>query len=161
MRVFLDQSQKENIKFYEHCFRIHPRSISREERLRVRSSGVRNIGAVILSWCGYVDDLVLFLLSKLSLQNASVLLNDVFTKFGLSTNVQKTDTIMLNLPPDLTYPSSITELNRQQLINVLEFKYLGACVNHNQPNFGEREINHRIQLAVVKFSQLSNFLQNF
>ena len=42
-----------------------------------------------------------------------------------------------------------------------EFKYLGAVLDYQQPNTGETELNNRIQMANVKFAQLSNLLQNF
>jgi len=96
-----------------------------------------------------------------SLQIATILLDNVFVKFGLSVNVQKTETMILNHPVDSPYPNSIVELNECQLSNVSEFKYLGAYLDCNQPNTGEKEINHRIQLANAKFQQMSNLLQNF
>ena len=143
MRVFLDQSQKENIKFYEHCFRIHPRSISREERLRVRSSGVRNIETVTLPWCGYADDLILFLLSRRELQTATNLLNLIFERYGLTINDSKTETMILN-DPEPEYANSIINLRNTPLDNVEKFKYLGAFIQRNQPNTGDMEINFRI-----------------
>lgn len=96
-----------------------------------------------------------------SLQIATILLDNVFVKFGLSVNAQKTETMILNYPVDSPYPNSIVELNECHLANVSEFKYLGAYLDCNQPNTGEKEINHRIQLANTKFQQMSNLIQNF
>ena len=62
MRVFINESQTENIKFFEHCFRLNPRSISREERLKMRQENLKRFGISTLPWCGYADDLILFLL---------------------------------------------------------------------------------------------------
>ena len=69
--------------------------------------------------------------------------------------------MILNHPDGTPYPTSIVDLNGSHLSNVSNFKYLGAYLNSNQPNTGEKEINHRIQLATAKFSQMSNVLQNF
>ena len=41
-----------------------------------------------------------------------------------------------------------------------EFRYLGAGLHHEEPNTGEVELNHRIQLANSKFAEMSNLLQN-
>ena len=41
------------------------------------------------------------------------------------------------------------------------FKYLGCFIHQEEPNTGESEINHRIQLATAKFAEMSNLLQNF
>ena len=41
------------------------------------------------------------------------------------------------------------------------FKYLGANIDAIQPSTGDSEINHRIQLACIKFAEMSNLLQNF
>lgn len=41
------------------------------------------------------------------------------------------------------------------------FNYLGAYVDATQPATGDSEINHRIQLAYIKFAEMSNLLQNF
>ena len=69
--------------------------------------------------------------------------------------------MIINHPPGIEYPSSIVNLNGRDLINVPEFNYLGAYLRYDQPNTGERELNHRIQLATAKFAQKSNVLQNF
>ena len=69
--------------------------------------------------------------------------------------------MILNYPSDSPYPNSIVELNETKLSNVSEFKYLGAFLECSQPNTGEKEINHRIQLANSKFQRMSNVLQKF
>ena len=162
MRLVIEKcGNNSNFEFFAHRYRINSSSISREERISFRKRNQSLSGTSILSWCGYADDLVLFLQTKSSLQNATVILDNIFKKFGLSVNVQKTETMILNFPNDLPYPNSIVELNESKLTNTPEFKYLGAYLDHNQPNTGEKEINHRIQLANSKFQQMSNVLQNF
>ena len=162
MRLVLEKSHLNNeIKFFDHEYRISNSSLSRADRLLTRKKNIKLSDLSILPWCGYADDLVLFLKDRESLQIATILLENVFVQFGLSVNVQKTETMILNHPVDSPYPDSIVELNDCQLSNVPEFKYLGAYLVCNQPNTGEKEINHRIQLAYAKFQQMSNLIQNF
>ena len=162
MRLILEKAHmNDDIKFFDHKYHISTSSLSRAERLSIREKNINLSSSSILPWCGYADDLVLFLKDQQSLQVATIVLDNVFVSFGLSVNVQKTETMILNHPVISPYPKSIVELNECQLSNVSEFKYLGAYLDCNQPNTGEKEINHRIQLANAKFQQLSNLIQNF
>ena len=56
MRVFINECQNKSVGFFEHCFRLNPRSIDRKERLQMRQCNVKNSGKSTLSWCGYADD---------------------------------------------------------------------------------------------------------
>ena len=159
MRAFIEKCHTVNeIKFCEHKYRIHCRSLSRDERSKMRLQNTKYSGCSTLPWCGYADDLVLFLQSRESLLQAAELLDQMFKEFGLSINNSKTETMILNTDE---YIESIISLRGKNLNNVSVFKYLGAFINSNQPNTGESEINHRIQLAQVKFAEMSNLLQNF
>ena len=62
------------------------------------------------------------------------------------------------LNSDVILPS-IAKLKGADLKNVSMFRYLRAYINCQELNTGE--INQRIQLACVKFAELSNLLQNF
>ena len=62
------------------------------------------------------------------------------------------------LNADVILPS-IAKLKGADLKNVSMFRYLRAYINCQELNTGE--INQRIQLACVKFAELSNLLQNF
>ena len=117
---------------------------------------------VVLPWCGYADDLILFLLDQVGLQKATCALDEVFQRFGLKINATKTETMILNYKnlSSEEYPESIVTLNGTDLRNVKEFKYLGANVHHEEPNTGEVELNLRFQLANSKFAEMSNLLQN-
>lgn len=86
----------------------------------------------------------------------------MFSSFGLSINVQKTETMILNYNYISTdnYPEAIFNLKGSPLGNIKEFKYLGSYLHHEEPNTGEVELNHRIQLANAKFAELLNLLQN-
>lgn len=159
MRIFIEKSRNiEEIKFFEHKYRINCRAFTREERSYMRSNNLRSWGSSKLPWSGYADDLVLFLLSQTGLQKAAELLNNVFSTFGLHINYDKTETMILNTDNSA---ESIVNLRNCDLKNVSLFKYLGAYIDATQPATGDSEINHRIQLACIKFAEMSNLLQNF
>ena len=62
MRVFLEKSSYiEDIKFFQHKFRINCRARARKQRSYMRNNVLRSWGTSILPWSGYADDLVLFL----------------------------------------------------------------------------------------------------
>jgi hypothetical protein len=107
--------------------------------------------------------LILFLLDQMGLQKATILLDKVFTNFGLSINILKTETMIINHQylSSSQYPVTIISLNNVALNNVETFKYLGTHLHQDESSTGDTEINHRIQMAYVKFSEMSNLLQNF
>ncbi|XP_066919456.1 uncharacterized protein [Clytia hemisphaerica] len=161
MRVFIEKS--EGINFFDHKYQINPFSFTREEKYILRRHHTDLNGSSDFAWCGYADDLVLFLVNLVSLQDTANLLDEVFQNFGLTINKSKTETMILNhdiLGVD-EYPKSIVSINDTPLNNVPKFKYLGCYIDYLDPNTGDAEINHRIQMASVKFSQMSNLLQNF
>ena len=124
----------------------------------MRNNSLQSWGTSEIPWCGYADDLVLYLLSLEGLQKYIELLEEIFSVFGLVINNTKTETIILNA--DVVLPS-IAKLRGVDLKIVSIFRYLGAYINCKEPNTGDSEINQRIQLACVKFAELSNILQNF
>ena len=95
MRVFLDQSQIENVNFYEHHYQINSYTVSREERLLMRSTNLKNEGITKLPGSGYADDLILFTQSQTDLQKATNLLDQIFERFGHEINELKTLTMVL------------------------------------------------------------------
>ena len=115
----------------------------------------------MLEWCGYADDLVLFINSQPGLQNATEILDTLFSKFGLSINTTKTETMIINFHEEANYPESIITLRGIPLKNVTEFRYLGCCIKYDEPNNGETEVNQQIQMSQWKFFEMSNLLQNF
>ena len=163
MRVFLERCKRDNtIRFFNFNYRFNCRTVTREERLNNRASNQSLEGECVLPWCGYADDLILFLLDQEGLQKATCLLNEVFHSFGLKINVSKTETMILNHQQQSSeeYPETIITLEGCPLKNVTEFKYLGANIHNEEPNTGEIELNQRIQLASCKFAEMSNLLQN-
>ena len=56
----------------------------------------KTAGKSFLEWCGYADDLVLFVNSQEGLQKAVETLDNLFLKFGLAINVSKTETMIVD-----------------------------------------------------------------
>ena len=164
MRVFMEKCNKDKeIRFFTFQYRLNCRAVTREERLASRNNNNQKTeGECVLPWCGYADDLILFLLDQVGLQKATCALDEVFQRFGLKINASKTETMILNYKclSSEEYPESIVTLNSTDLRNVKEFRYLGANVHHEEPNTGEVELNLRFQLANSKFAEMSNLLQN-
>ena len=162
MRVFIEKcTQEGTIHFFEHKYRFNARSISREQRLTMRQNNDKLWGSSTFPWCGYADDLILFMIDPNSLQKATNLLDKIFTKFGLKINESKTETMILNhMFLEGECPESIIRIRNAPLQNTTDFKYLGSYISQNEPNTGDVEINHRIQMAQMKFASLSNLLQN-
>ncbi|XP_066925851.1 uncharacterized protein [Clytia hemisphaerica] len=161
VRVFIEKST--NTQFFEHKYRINPRSLTREERYTLREQSIDLNGSSTLPLCGYADDLVLFLTNHICLNNSANLLNSVFKNFGLTINTSKTETMIINgeNPNTNEYPATIISIDGSPLKNVQKFKYLGCHIDYLEPNSGNVEINNRIQISSVKFNELSNLLQNF
>ncbi len=163
MRVFLERCKKDKeIQFFNFKYRFNSRTVTRQERFKSRESNQKTEGSCNLPWSGYADDLILFLLDQVGLQKATCMLDEVFRSFGLTINESKTESMILNYKylSSEEYPESIVTLNGSSLRNVKEFNYLGAYLHHEEPNTGEVELNHRIQLANSKFAELMNLLQN-
>ncbi|XP_066925162.1 uncharacterized protein [Clytia hemisphaerica] len=81
---------------------------------------------------------------------------------GFRQNRGTTDGIFI-----LKQIQQITDRKKQPLFllntvikNVENFIYLGTYIRFDQPNTGDPEINHRIQLAISKFTDMGNLLQN-
>ena len=70
--------------------------MSREHRLRMRNENIKFWGSSTVPWCGYADNLILFMIDINSLQRATTILDEVLTNYGLCINVSKTETIVLN-----------------------------------------------------------------
>ena len=69
----------------------------------MRNNSLQSWGTSEIPWCGYADDLVLYLLSLEGFQKYIELLEEIFSVFGLVINNTKTETIILNA--DVVLPS--------------------------------------------------------
>ena len=161
MRLFIEKGKQLNVDFFEHSFRINSKSFTRDERSQLKRENKKLFGKSLLEWCGYADDLVLFVNSQPGLQSAAEYLDNLFVKLGLSINTSKTETMIINFREEAEYPESIITLREIPLKNVTDFRYLGCCIKYNEPNTGETEVNQRIQMSQSKFAEMSNLLQNF
>ena len=165
MRVFMNNCKKDDsIRFFNHQYGINARSTPTEQRLRMRNENVKLWGSSTVPWCGYANDLILFMLEIHSLQRATAILDEVFTNHSHCVNVSKTETMILNhmLLQD-EYPDSIISLCNVALQSSTEFKYCGSYISQNEPNMGDitvSETNHCIQMEYAKFDTMANLLQN-
>ena len=140
MQVFMNNYMNDDsIRFFKHQYRINARSISREQWLRMLNENVKLWGSSMVPWCGYTDDLILFMQDIHLMQRATTIFDEVFTNYGLCINVSKTESMSLNST---------------------EFKYIDSFISQNKPNMGDIEINHRIQMAYAKFATMTNLIQN-
>ena len=98
-------------------------------------------GDLLVPWCGYADDLILFILDIHLLQRATTILDEVFTNYGFCINVSKTEIMILkHMLLEDEYPNTIISLRTVPL----QFKYNGSFISQNKPNTKDIEINHRI-----------------
>ena len=80
----------------------------------------------MVPWCGYTDDLILFMQDIHLMQRATTIFDEVFTNYGLCINVSKTESMSLNST---------------------EFKYIDPFISQNKTNMEDIETNHRVQVA--------------
>ena len=60
------------------------------------------------------------------------------------------------------YPDTIISLHNVLLQTSAEVKYLSSYISlQNEPNTGDIEISHCIEMAYAKFATMANLLQNF
>ena len=103
LRVYFSRCFKSRIKFLNLKYRI-PASASANQRESVVFHEIK--------WVGYADDLVLMFEKERALNNALKLLQTTFDEFGLSINVGKTKTMILNFQgSEDDYPAIISSLN--------------------------------------------------
>ena len=102
-----------------------------------------------------------FLLINHAFKNGLEIVNNVFSKFGLTVNTKKTKTMIFNFQQDCPYPTSICQLSNSPIENVQTFRYLGATIQFNQANVGDEEIQHRITAAKSSFQRHKYLLRNF
>ena len=58
------------------------------------------------------------------------------------------------------YPDTIIILRNLPLLNSTELKHIGSYISQNEPNTGDIEVNHRMQMAYAKLATMVNLLQN-
>ena len=152
MRVYLDTCKSKNIQFLELHYKI-PGSASSDGRIKA--------GNQKIEWVGYADDLILAFNDRKSLQLAMDTLNTTFYRYGLTINVSKTKTMILNQQYlNSEYPTTISMLNGEQVKNVQIFRYLGCQIKYDEPGTEDTETELRIDCAECKFYELGRQFMN-
>ena len=152
MRIFMNASQKQNIRFLKLKFYI-PRSAS--------GTGRDTTGMQLVDWIGYADDLLLFFEDEKSLCKGIKLLDEIFDRYRLSINVTKTKSMILNNQYRQTnYPKCISKLRGEELVNVTNYRYLGCEIKYDEPTTGDAELTLRYDAADSKFYSLSRNILN-
>ena len=129
--------------------------------MKISNKNVKLWGSSSAPRCGYAEDLILFIVDIHSRHRATNILGEAFTN-GLCIDVSKTETMILNhMLLEYEYPDTIISLRNVQLQNSTEFKYLGSYISQNEPSTGDIQINHRIQIAYIKFVTMTTSFKNY
>ena len=152
MRVYIQKCKQDGIKFLNLKYKI-PEGASK--------SNIETHGFHILDWIGYADDLTLMFEDLKSLRKGLGILNKTFERFGLTINISKTKTMIINYDTtSIPYPETIASLSEEKIENVKEFPYLGYTIKYDEATTGDKEIDLRIDLAESKFYELGGKLMN-
>ena len=162
LRCFEEEAAlpENNIKFFDYSYRINSQAIPRKDR---DPRNVPKASHVPLAWCGYADDLVVNVQSKVHLENSIELLDRIFKRFSLAISVGKTETMINNFKAESAtkeYPASIIKLQQTDLVNCQQFKYLGTQIKQDESLTGNAEIEVRVNGAKAKFASLKRVLCN-
>ena len=152
MRLYLDKCKTKNIQFLDLNYKITG-SASADGRIKAEKQKI--------DWLGYADDLILAFNDRKNLQLAMDTLNTTFYRYGLTINVTKTKTMILNQQyMNSEYPTTISTLNGEQVENVKIFWYLGCQIKYDEPGTGDTETELRIDCAECKFYELGRQFMN-
>ncbi|XP_033098478.1 uncharacterized protein LOC117102327 [Anneissia japonica] len=132
-------------------------STNREQRRREPMNGTFED-----SKGGYADDIGIHSWSKDGLQSIVNILFEVLAEFGLTMNVNKTETMVWNWSLERygPYPSHLIKVNDIWIINSKIFKYLGVWNTYDDIPIGNREMDHRISSARASFAKHRKMLCN-
>lgn len=158
LRVYEDRKTANGIPGLEIPFYIPNEATNRQQRSESPQTGI-----VDDDHSGYADDSAFITWSANDLQLSMNILHQVFSEYGLTINLEKTETMIFNWNPsvDGVYPNSIITLNNQNISNSTSFKYLGVWITGNCLHIGNQELNHRIDSAHCAFAQSRKLLTNF
>ena len=152
MRIFLNECEKEGIKFLKLKYKI-PKSAS--------STSKTTMGSFTLDWSGYADDLLILFEDENSLRRGVTILDETFKRYRLNINESKTKTMILNQQyEDRHYPASIATLRGNPLENVKTYRYLGCEIKFNEHTTRAAELNLRSDAAECKFYSLGRSMFN-
>jgi hypothetical protein len=103
-----------------------------------------NINGTSINSLMYADDTVVLVESQEELQQVITKLNTLSNNFGLSLNIKKTKTIMINRENDQNIQVNIM-INGESLESVQEYVYLGHTITSDGKC--ETEIRKRVGMA--------------
>lgn len=139
-----------------------PYNIPDEATNRTQRANAPSSGQYDDNDCGYADDLAAVAWTPGDLQTIINILCQVFSEFGLTINLSKTETMILNWDNSLEeqYPESIISINDIPVKNSASFKYLGVWFSCDTVSIGKDELNHRVNSAHNAFSEHRKLLTN-
>ena len=133
-------------------YRITNEATSRTQRTKHPSNGVTKLLRAL-----YADDMYTIFRNRATLQKGMIMVEEVFTRYGLTLSRKKTETMVVNGPEEDTTSESIITLGTSKIKNVQQFKYLGVQIS---PNSNIVMIQHRIASATAKFAELKDMFKN-
>ena len=175
LRIFMDECVKNNIHGVEFDYQIPSTASTRVQRMQDKLHGTNNV-----FYAGYCDDVFAMFSSLEDLKRASVIMENVCKRFGLTICTKKTKTMILNWQepittptttsqkrkrtkkskPKSTYPKTLLKINGVPIDNVSTFKYLGIKLDKSDYKTGKTEINYRISCARYKFKNMDHIFKN-
>ena len=158
LRVYEERKTTAGVIGLSIPYNIPSAATNRTQRQHAPSSGVCDDDE-----CAYADDLGLVAWNQSDLQLCINIIGTVFTEFGLSINITKTETLIFNWQntTDETYPESIATINNIKIKNMQNFKYLGVWLNNDSLHIGKKELDHRLCSAHNAFAEHKKLLTNF
>ena len=128
LRVFDSKKEEMGIEGLAIPFKIPDTATNRAQKAESPANGTCNDDD-----CGYADDLGVICWNLSYLQGCMDALVKVFEEYGLTLNISKTETMILNhqITPEENYPDSIIKINGKNIDNNTDFKYLGVWMNNN------------------------------
>ena len=175
LRIFMDECAKNNILGVEFDYQIPSTASTRIQRMQDKLHGTRNV-----FYAGYCDDVFAMFSSLEDLKGATVIMENICKRFGLTICTKKTKTMILNWQepikppqttsttrkttkkskPKSTYPKTLLKIDGVSIDNVSTFKYLGIKLDKSDYKTGKSEINHRISCARYKFKNMDHIFKN-
>lgn len=95
--------------------------------------------------------------TKEALRKGMIIVEEVFSRYGLTLSRSKTETMVVNGEESDTNYESIIMLGNIKIKNVKQFKYLGVQF---APRDNSTMIQHRIATASANFAEFKNMFKN-
>lgn len=136
----------------EFKYQIPNETTSRSQRSNHPSHGVSQLFRAL-----YADDMFIIFKTKEALQKGMIIVENVFSRYGLTLSRKKTETMLINGDQADTESETLIKLEDKNIKNVKSFKYLGVKIAPADNNI---MIQHRISTAIAKFAEMKNMFKN-